>query len=248
MKEHLIYAQSLPEGYHEALLRLHFYGDITKCPDYNQLQKECSMTIHVDNPLLEPRISRLMIGGFEELQQYEMEILDGILDFKIGEGWDYTYHDRISKQLPFIYKELKRNPYSRRAVIDVRDWEVDTKEENNSPACLQNIQFFIRNDKLCMKVLMRSNDAVEATFMNMWAFVRLQEKVANELNIEVGSYTHRANSFHCYEKDFGLLDGYVKRIVTNNNLTYNYEGFFKDLMIESIPKIQKKVEELKRQG
>ena len=28
----------------------------------------------------------------------------------------------------------------------------------------------------------------------------------------IGSYTHRANSFHAYEKDYDLLRGYVDRI------------------------------------
>ena len=55
-------------------------------------------------------ISRLFIGGYSELEQYRQEILDGILDFEIErEWWEYTYHSRIAEQLPFIYRELKRN-------------------------------------------------------------------------------------------------------------------------------------------
>ena len=50
----------------------------------------------VQNPLAEPRISKLFFGGPEDLQQYIMEMLDGILDFEIERGkWKYTYHDRI---------------------------------------------------------------------------------------------------------------------------------------------------------
>ena len=176
-----------------------------------------------------------------------MEVLDGILNFRIGKGWDYTYNSRISEQLPFIYKELERNPFSRRAVIDVRDWRYDSKEGNTSPACLQHIQFMVRNGKLHLKILMRSNDAPEATFMNAFAFIMLQKKVAEDLGYGVGSYTHRANSFHCYEKDFGLLEGYVQGIKTKDfsELTYEYEGFYRELMEESIPEIMKKVEQLK---
>lgn len=245
MRECFVTGKTLPEAYHNALVQLHELGQITDCPDYNQMQKEVSMTMYVEEPASEPRISRLFIGGFRELQQYEMEVLDGILNFKIGHGWDYTYNSRISEQMDFLYSELRRNPDTRRAVIDVRDWKKDTEEGNDSPACLQHLQFFIRDNKLHLKILMRSNDAPEATFMNAFAFIRLQEKVAQDLGVEMGSYTHRANSFHCYEKDFKLLEGYVARIRENNNLTYEYEGFFKNLMAESIPEILKQVEVLK---
>lgn len=203
------------------------------------------MTMAVEEPLGEPMVTKLFIGGHSDLQQYVMEVLDGILNFRIGSGWDYTYNFRISEQLPFIYEELRRNPDSRRAVIDVRDWKADTKHGNTSPACLQHIQFFIRYGKLHMKVLMRSNDAPEATFMNAFAFIMLQKRVAGELGCGMGSYTHRANSFHCYEKDFKLLESYVRSIGSGENITYEYEGFYKELMEESIPEIEKKVEELK---
>lgn len=247
MKEVLVHGKNLPEAYHNSLLSLHKHGDISDCPDYEQKQKELSMTMVVENATSEPVISKLFIGGHADLQQYKMEVLDGILNFRIGHGWDYTYNSRISEQLPFILRELQRNPYSRRAVIDVRDWKYDSKEGNTSPACLQHIHYMVREEKLHCKVLMRSNDAPEATFMNAFAFIMLQQKVASSLGFGVGSYTHRANSFHCYEKDFGLLEGYVKGIMTRDfsELTYEYEGFYKELMEESIPEIMKKVEQIK---
>jgi thymidylate synthase len=245
MKEVFVFGTNLTEAYHKSILGLYYEGEISNCPDYNQLQKECSMTIVVEQPLLEPMISKLFIGGHSDLEQYRQEVIDGILDFKIGHGWDYTYHDRIFSQMPFVLSELSRNPDSRRAVIDVRDWEIDTMTGNTSPACLQHIQFFIRNNKLHAKFLMRSNDAPKATFMNMFAFIMLQKKVADELNTGMGVYTHRANSFHCYERDFKLLESYVKSIEKGENITYEYESFYKELMEESIPEIKRKVLQLR---
>lgn len=236
---------TLAEAYHRSIEALYQYGEISDCPDYNQKQKECSMTIVVEEPLAEPMISKLFIGGHTDLEQYRQEVLDGILDFKIGYGWDYTYHNRIAEQLPFIYDELKRNPDSRRAVIDIRDWRKDTSKGNTSPACLQHIQVFIRGGKLYMKVLMRSNDAPEATFMNMFAFIMLQKRMADHLEVQMGTYTHRANSFHCYEKDFKLLESYMRGIQSGESITYEYEGFYKDLMEEARNEIIAKVEQLK---
>jgi len=248
MKEIFVTGKTLPEAYHKALIELHEKGEIVDCPDYSQLQKECSLTVCVEQPLAEPRISRLIIGGAHELQQYEMELLDGILDFMIGTSdnvWEYTYHERYAHQVPFIVNELKRNPYSRRAIMNIRNFEVDSA--NADPACLQSIQYFIRDGALHCKILFRSNDLPEAFFYNAFALIRLMERIANELGVKVGTYTHRANSMHCYEKDFSLIEGYVKGINERSfeDLTYEYEGFFKSIMEEEIPAIHEMISDQK---
>ena len=254
MKEIFVQGKTLPDAYHKAILALHKDGDILTCNDWNQLQKEVSMTFEAQEPLAEPMISRLYIGGFHELQQYVMEVLDGILDFKIGDGncWEYTYHDRLVNyqgrfnQIEFIIEELKRSFDSRRAVAVVRDNDVDPF--NSHPACLQYIQCFIRGGKLQCKVLMRSNDAPEATFMNAFAFIMLQKYIASQVGVPMGSYVHRANSFHCYQKDFALLEQYADGITKKPvaDITYNYEEFYKGLMDESVPDIMKMVGGLTR--
>ena len=246
MKEIFVSGKTLPEAYHKALAELQENGEIIECPDYGQLQKECSMTVFVEEPAAEPRISRLIIGGAHELMQYEMEMLDGVLDFMIGADenvWEYTYHGRYAHQLPFVISELRRNAYSRRAIMNIRDFEIDSA--NSDPACMQSMQYFIRGGKLHCKILFRSNDLAEAFFYNAFALVRLQEKIAAELGVEVGSYTHRSNSMHCYEKDFELIAGYIKGINERpaENLTYDYEGYFKEIMEDEIPSIMKMVEE-----
>jgi len=249
LQEVLITEKSLPQAYHSAIKALHEKADITECPDYNTTQKELSMTMVVEEPLAEPAISRLFIGGYKELEQYCQEMLDGILDFEIGKGnWEYTYHSRMEPQIPWLIGELRRNPYSRRAVIDIRDWKHDTAEGNESPACLQHLQYFIRDEKLHCKVLFRSNDAVKATFMNAFALVKLQERLADTLGCAMGSYTHRANSFHCYERDFSMLAGYVERINSAErieDITYEYEGDWKELMTACKGEIAQMVRQLK---
>lgn len=243
MNEVFVSGFTLPEAYHNALEKLVEQGDVNLCPDYKTGQLECSMTMVIADPTSEPRISKLMPAGPRELEQYRQEILDGILDFEIEKGkWAYTYHSRTAEQLPFIIEELKRNPYSRRAVIDIRDWKYDS--QTDSPACLQHIQFMIRDQALEMSVLFRSNDAVKATFMNAFALICLQEKIAGELGVEVGSYTHRANSFHAYQSDWDLLNSYCNRLQTSEELTYWYYGDWDELMEEEKPGIAAMVKEL----
>lgn len=271
MVERIAIGRTLPEAYHAALRKLAVDGELCDCADWGQKQKELSMTMIVEEPLAEPRISKLFIGGQKELEQYRQEMLDGILDFEVEKrNWDYTYHDRMVRypkswttsfayelrtiiansyidQIEFVIEELKRNPSSRRAVIVIRDPSIDTKSDD--PACLQLIQYFIRDNKLECKVLFRSNDACKATFMNAFALICLQERIAKELGVEVGQYVHRANSFHCYEQDFGMLEGYYNRIVTtedHDDLCYEYEGDWKEDMEGYQQEIAEQVEELKR--
>ena len=243
MFEHFVTGTTLPDAYHKALLALHRENEQLPCPDYNMNQKEASMTFVVTEPLKEPMISKLFIGDPRSLEQYRQEMLDGILDFEVERGnWEYTYHQRMGNQVDWVVGELKRNPDSRRAVISIRS---EQDMELGSPACLQNIHYLIRGGKLHCKVLFRSNDATKAAYMNAFALIMLQQRVAGALGIETGTYTHRANSFHCYERDYAMFDGYVRRIESGNEVTYNYVGDWDDLMAEARPEIAALVKQLK---
>ena len=240
---------TLPESYHQALVLLSEYGENVPCLDYNTNQIEVSMTMFVEEALCEPMISKCFIGGFKELEQYRQEIIDGIMNFELDKGkWIYTYNSRMTNwcdginQMDFVIRELKRNPESRRAVICIRSPE---DIDNPDCACMQHIQYLLREGLLHCKALFRSNDACKATYMNSFGLVMLQKKIADELGVGVGSFTLRANSFHCYEKDIPMMNGYVKRINNDEDLTYNYIGDWDEMMEEAKPEIAKAIEELK---
>ena len=244
MKEYLVRGITLPDAYHKALDMLQL-APVIPCPEWNTNQKEISMTMVVRDPLRDDMISKLSYCDPTSLEQYVEEMLDGILDFEINEGkWAYTYHSRYADQYDFIIDELRRDPWSRRAVMDIR-----TKEDMNSsdPACWQHAQYFIRDNKLHCKVLFRSNDACKAAFMNAFALIMLQKKIADALGVAIGTYTHRANSFHCYERDFEMLDGYCNRIMNakdGKELTFSYWDDWKEQMEDAREEIAEKIKSL----
>ena len=185
MREITVFGHTLPEAYHRALLKLNSLGEINDCSDWNTRCMEIGMTIKINNPTMEPMISKLTNCGPRELEQYRMEMLDGILDFEIAKGnWKYTYHDRMvhypnddeidgyTNQIEWVIDELQRNPSSRRACIMIRNTE---DIGSFDPACLQHMQFQLRNGYLDLQVLFRSNDAVKACFMYMFALVCLRD-------------------------------------------------------------------------
>lgn len=209
---------TLPEAYNRALLAL-----------YGSERGEISLVMKVKKPLMEPRISKCFIGGPRELEQYRLEILLGILDFEVEAGlWQYTYHQRIAPYIQGVIDELKKDLYSRRAAISVRDNDMD--EGTDNPACLQHIHFLYRDGALNMRVLFRSNDGPRASFMNAFALIGLLECVAYELDVPVGEYVHVANSYHVYPECKQLLASYVKRIESGEDLTYNYSNGWDKLM------------------
>lgn len=235
--------KTLPEAYHNALTTLLESSAVVLSPSWQTRCLELPMTFVVEHAMEEPRISRLFPGGPRDLEKYRMEMLYGIEDFEVERGnWEYTYHERMAEQIPFIIRELRRDTYSRRAVIDVRR---TSDIFLSDPPCLQHIQFMIRDGKLNMIVLFRSNDACKATFMNAYALTCLQGEIAAELGVDVGSYTHIANSFHAYERDWELLESYCNRIRDGREVTYNFLGDWDELMDAERPGIMEEVERMK---
>ena len=208
MKTCFVTAESLPQGYHEALRKL-----------YLSDSRECTMLINITNPLQEPMISKCGMYTPESLEQYRQEILDGILDFEAStEKWDYTYHKRMARWKDDVVRILRETPESRRAVIAIRDNEADMPSDN--PACLQMLQYMIREGRLHCWAVMRSNDAPRASFMNMFAFIMLQKEFAERLGVGVGEYTHFVTNYHVYEgEEEKELHKYAMRIASERVLT-----------------------------
>lgn len=77
---------------------------------------------------------------------------------------------------------------------------------NKDQTCTMHANFLIRDDKLNLAVVMRSNDCVLGLAYDLPWFISLMERMVEELretypNLTVGQYTHIAHSFHMYERD-----------------------------------------------
>ena len=72
------------------------------------------------------------------------------------------------------------------------------------------MQFLLRNGRLHLITTMRANDMYRGIVSDVFAFTFLQELMAAELGVEIGSYHHQVGSSHLYMSDFlramGLLE------------------------------------------
>jgi thymidylate synthase len=120
-----------------------------------------------------------------------------------GVSVNSAYGDRIHNKFGFdqwdyVKGALRKDTLSRQAVIHIKD--ADDNVTKDVP-CTVMLQYLIRNDKLYATTYMRSNDVWLGLPYDMFTFTCLQVKMAMELDIDVGSYTHIAGSLHLYEKD-----------------------------------------------
>ncbi len=167
--------------------------------------KDATMIITIHDPLGEPMIHKDFPGGPEELQEYVMEVCEGIKDHLVRDPddpedtrWEYTYHQRLFgyaglgagpfDQIETMAGKLAETPYTRRA--QAITWKVWEDNDCYDPACLQSIWCRITEEDarpvLSMNVRFRSNDAYKAAFMNMFALVQLQKRIAERVSEKLG--------------------------------------------------------------
>lgn len=139
----------------------------------------------------------------KDISQYAQKWVDISDD---GETNNSAYGYRIFNKFGFDQWEyvkdlIRKDPNTRQAVIHIKD--ASNTPTKDTP-CTVYLQFFLRNNKLNLSVHMRSNDIWMGVPYDMFSFCFLQVKMAMELGVEVGTYTHYAGSLHMYQRDYKI--------------------------------------------
>ena len=109
-------------------------------------------------------------------------------------GWQW----RRGNQLDDVIDMLRIHPKTRQAAISIYDRKEGYMYDNDTP-CTYAVQFTIVEKKLNMCVTMRSNDLWYGFCNDQYCFSKLQELVATELGLLIGSYYHFAHNLHLYD-------------------------------------------------
>ena len=120
------------------------------------------------------------------------ETLNGSYGYRWRKQFDYD-------QLWHVVDMLKRDPDSRRVVLQMWDAVHDLDSPSKYIPCNTNIYFKIRGGELQMTVCNRSNDMIWGAYgANAVHMSVLQEYVAAALGIYIGPYYQVSDSFHVY--------------------------------------------------
>ncbi len=114
-------------------------------------------------------------------------------------GWQLSRNNQLQK----VIDKLRKDPNTRQAVVSIYDGKEIDNYTNDTP-CTLGLQFYIFDGHLNMSVMMRSNDLVYGFCNDQYTFSKYQEKIANELNLKVGTYFHFVNNLHIYPRHYNL--------------------------------------------
>ena len=109
-------------------------------------------------------------------------------------GWQWKRSDQLNEVIDL----LKTNPRTRQAAISIYDRKEGYMYDNDTP-CTYAVQFTIVAQHLNMCVTMRSNDLWYGFCNDQYCFSKLQELVATETGLLIGSYYHFAHNLHLYD-------------------------------------------------
>lgn len=140
----------------------------------------------------------------KEISQ-KASIWKALMDESGNVNSNYGYQWSRGNQLSLVIEMLKITPTTRKASISIYDGKELDKYSLDTP-CTYAVNFYIDKDnKLSMQVMMRSNDLVYGFCNDQYCFSKLQQYVANELNLEIGTYFHFACNMHIYERHYNIV-------------------------------------------
>lgn len=143
---------------------------------------------------------------------------DGTVNSSYGSLLFANPNEHGFMQYEWAFNSLLKDKDSRQAVLHF-NLPSHQREGNKDFVCTMYGIFQIRENKLNFTVSMRSNDVILGLPTDIAFFATLQSQMLFHLvthggeefrELELGTYTHIANSFHLYERHFDLVDRMIR--------------------------------------
>ena len=119
-------------------------------------------------------------------------------------------HDIIHK----ILQQLEANPWNRRNIISLWDYEAFEESDGLLPCAFQTMFDVRRVDGeiyLDATLTQRSNDMLVAHHINAMQYVALQMMIAKHLGWKVGKFFYFINNLHIYDNQFEQANELLRR-------------------------------------
>jgi thymidylate synthase len=202
----VIRAPSIGRAHEQVIQMILEKGWVLNTEDNEATVEYEEIAIQVDTPLAYPMVSQYSRFQQKFVEQYAKDLLNGS-----HASFEYDYHGRLFDwgeklsvdgqpvhvdQIAYIVKKIRSSANTRRAIAIT--WNPVIDEKLDDCPCLQLVQCVMREGKLQMKVVFRSNDILTAAGANMYALVQLQKFIADQLGVPCGTYTHISLVPHIY--------------------------------------------------
>lgn len=151
------------------------------------------------------------VMNYEDLTAHGFEYDFGDLGPVYGRMWR-RFGPNNFDQLGALIEQVKKNPSSRRHVLTAWDPEKMLEDTGNNvalPCCHYGFQLYVRNSKLSMKYLMRSNDAILGSPFNIASYAILCHIIAFLTGNDVNELIQDVGDAHIYLSHFNS-DEYQK--------------------------------------
>ena len=157
------------------------------------------------------------VAAFAEASKFWLKLAnpDGTINSAYGHLlWKYYscasgFSNRVMTPWEWAKESLQADKDTRQAVMHFalpeHKW-VGNKDQ----VCTLSGNWLIRENKLNLTIVMRSNDVVLGLVYDLPWFCSLMDKMLEELkptypDLQKGKYTHIAHSMHAYERDTGVI-------------------------------------------
>lgn len=206
---------------HELVIKLILEkGSLITTEDGEDTIEYDTTALIIDDPLTLPMASEASRFRERFLDRYAEDLLrgsDSVFEydyhtrlFDWGEGLSASGDDVHVNQIEYIIEKLRSSDMSRRALAIT--WNPVIDETLDDCPCLQLVQCTVRDGKLNMKVVFRSNDMLTAAGANMYALAHLQKYIAEQTGYSIGRYTHISLVPHIYYKrDINDIEPFCKK-------------------------------------
>jgi len=194
-------------------------------------------------------IYQLQSNKLEDAHKLDITWWDNwdIGDGTIGERYGYTVK-RYNLINNLLY-DLKNNPYSRRHIVNLFQYENLQNTTGLYPCAYEtiwNVREINNEMYLDVRLIQRSNDYLIAGAINKIQFSALLMMVAGHLGYKVGKFYHYTINLHIYDRHFDAFNELIEReplniqpiLKLNENKNF-YDYTIDDFIIENTENIKK---------
>ncbi|MGV8150201.1 MAG: thymidylate synthase [Candidatus Woesearchaeota archaeon] len=185
--------------------------------DGRQCRETLNLTITIEDPEKDFETPIDIMQQFEWVYPSKEELESIMLSRENLAGYEFSYGPRMSNfkgkdQLnDFVIPLLKKDSTSRRAIVVLYDPSIDSNIISRNIPSLLYMHFKIRNGKLNLTGMIRSNDLFIGWPGNIYQMFIVQKYVSESLNIKTGSLTTISGSAHLFHEHFEMVEKILKK-------------------------------------